>query len=254
MTLITRRLDRLALRHVRMTFVINRWMEAALAKLVAPASVVFTLPGVDTDRFRPETYAERGHILSVSRFDDPRKDVRTLIRAYAHLRDAAPDAPRLVLAGLTMPVAEDWALAQSLGVDRYIDRYENVSPAALADLYRGASIYVLSSVEEGLGIPLLEAMASGLPIVSTRCGGPESVVVEGETGHFTPVGDARAMAEKIRLLLAGGDTRRRMGARARRHALETFSLEAASRFLIAKYDEVLSPDAAPSSGASSHDS
>lgn len=252
MTLITRRVDRVALRHVRMTFVLNRWMETALAKVAAPA--VFTLPGVDTAHFRPETYAERGYILSVSRFADPRKDVRTLIRAYAHLREAAPDAPRLVLAGLTMPVAADWALAQSLGVDRYIDRYENVSRAGLADLYRGASIYVLSSVEEGLGIPLLEAMSSGLPVVSTRCGGPESVVVEGDTGYFTPVGDARAMAEQIGSLLRDSDARRRMGASARRHALETFSLEAAGRFLIAKYDELLLPDAAQPSGASTQDS
>ncbi|MCA1818304.1 MAG: glycosyltransferase, partial [Acidobacteria bacterium] len=171
---------------------------------------------------------------------DPRKDVRTLLRAYALLRRAAPDVPKLVLAGLTMPTREDWGLAESLGVAGFVERREGVSHASLADLYRGACMFALSSVEEGLGLPLMEAMATGLPVVSTRSGGPETIVAEGETGYLTPVRDAEAMAEKMRALLADARARRRMGERARRIAEERFSLETAGRVIVEKYDELLS--------------
>ena len=241
MTRVTSRLDMAALRHVRLTFVINRWMEAAVGRVAGPAKVVFALPGVDTDLFRPGPYAAGGYILSVGRFSDPRKDIGTLFRAYALLRRAAADAPKLVLAGLTMPSREDWRLAQSLGVADFVETRRGVSAEALAELYRGASVFVLSSTEEGLGIPVLEAMASGLPVVSTRSGGPETVVAEGETGHLTPIGDAHALAAKVGALLADPDSRGRMGARARRVAEEKFSLEAAGRVIVEKYDELLSP-------------
>ncbi|MCA1817290.1 MAG: hypothetical protein LC746_13025, partial [Acidobacteria bacterium] len=138
MTRVTSRLDLAALRHVRLTFVINRWMEEAVGRVAGTSRVVFALPGVDTGHFRPGRYADDGYILSVARFSDPRKDVRTLLRAYALLRRAAPDAPKLVLAGLTMPTREDWGLAESLGVAGFVERREGVSHASLADLYRGA--------------------------------------------------------------------------------------------------------------------
>ena len=243
MTRVTGRLDLAALRHVRLTFVINRWMEEALGRTVGPSRVAFALPGVDTGHFRPRVYAERGYILSVSRFHDPRKDVRTLLRAYALLRRDAPDAPKLLLAGLTMPSREDWEFAVRLGVARFVETREGVSREALAGLYRGASMFALSSVEEGLGLPVMEAMASGLPVISTRSGGTETVVADGETGYLTPVMDAEAMAERMRALLADVNARRRMGERARRIAEETFSLDTAGGAILEKYDELLYADA-----------
>jgi len=240
MTRVTSRLDLAALRRVRLTFVINRWMEEAVARAAGPSRVVFALPGVDTDHFRPGRYAEDGYILSVGRFSDPRKDVRTLFRAYALLRRAGTDAPKLVLAGLTMPAREDWEFAESLGVTQHVETRRGVSPEELARLYRGACLFALSSVEEGLGLPVLEAMATGLPVVSTRCGGPETVVVDGETGYLTPVADAEAMAEKVRALVADAGARAAMGERARRIAEKQFSLETAGRVIVEKYDELLS--------------
>lgn len=240
MTRVASRLDAAALRRVRLTFVINRRMEEAVGRVVGPSRVVFALPGVDTEHFRPSSYAEDGYILSVGRFSDPRKDVRTLMRAYALLRRDAPDAPKLLLAGLTMPAREDWELAESLNVASFIETREGVSHDALAEVYRGACMFALSSVEEGLSLAVMEAMATGLPVISTRCGGPETIVSDGETGYLTPVMDARAMSEKMRALLADVDSRRRMGERARLIAEETFSLETAGRTIIQHYDEMLS--------------
>ena len=101
-------------------------------------------------------------------------------------------------------------------------------------------MFVLSSKEEGLGLVVLEAMASGLPVLSTRCGGPEGLVVEGVTGYLTPVGDAHALAARMKGLLDDVVLRRSMGERARRMAEEKFSLETAGRVIIESYDGLLS--------------
>src|SRR5947208_2552176 len=77
--------------------------------------------------------------------------------------------PRLVLAGLTAPKPDDWECAVQLGIADDIQVRIGVSDDELRDLYRGASLFLLSSDEEGLGVVLLEAMASGLPVVATRC-------------------------------------------------------------------------------------
>jgi D-inositol-3-phosphate glycosyltransferase len=240
MNRITNRFDRAALSEVRLTFVINRLMEKTVAQIAGPAKVVFALPGVDTNHFRPDDYAKDGYILSVARFADPRKDVRTLFRAYALLRRTNANAPRLVLAGFSLPAPQDWKFAQSLNIDQFIELHFDISHDELARLYRGASFLVLSSLEEGLGLSVMEAMASGLPVISTRCGGPETVLVDGETGYLTPLGNAEAMAEKMAALLADAELAKCMGERARRTAEATFSLEQAGKIIMEKYDELLS--------------
>jgi D-inositol-3-phosphate glycosyltransferase len=240
MTRVTDRLDFEALRHVRAAFVMNRRMEQRLVRAMGASRVIFALPGVDTQLFRSGSYREGGYILSVGRFSDPRKNVGMLLRAYALLRRVAADAPKLVLAGSDALSVEDRELASRLNVAGHVEVRRGVPPEELAELYRGACMFVLSSEEEGLGLVILEAMASGLPVLSTRCGGPEGLVVEGVTGHLTPVGDAHALADRMKGLLDDVVLRRSMGERARRIAEEKFSLERAGAAIIESYDGLLS--------------
>jgi glycosyltransferase involved in cell wall biosynthesis len=239
MTRVTERLDFEALGHVRAAFVMNGRMERRLVRAMGASRVVFALPGVDTRLFRPGYYREGGYILSVGRFSDPRKNVGMLLQAYALLRRAAA-APKLVLVGFDSLSDEDRELASRLNVAAHVETRRGVSPEELAELYRGASVFVLSSDEEGLGLVILEAMASGLPVLSTRCGGTEGLVVEGVTGRLTPVGDARALAAGMKGLLDDVVLRRSMGERARRIAEQKFSLETAGRVIIESYDGLLS--------------
>jgi glycosyltransferase involved in cell wall biosynthesis len=174
----------------------------------------------------------------VGRFGDPRKNVLLLFEAYRMLRERLPDAPGLLLVG-ECPPPGDWATAEQWGIADWIDVQVDVPSEELPALYRQASLFVLPSNEEGLGIVLLEAMASGLPVVSTRSGGPETCVVEGETGYLTPVGDAEALASRMQTLLEDTDLRRHMGKAGRRMVETRFSIEAAGRPFLEVYDRLL---------------
>jgi glycosyltransferase involved in cell wall biosynthesis len=235
---IVNEIEQKALNFVDTVFVENHWLYRALCSEYNNDKVLFAPPGIDTSLFTPGTYQPDSYIISVGRFSDHRKNVRLLFAAYARLRQQYPDAPRLVLVGRA-PLPADWAYAASLDIAQCIDIHEQVSNHALAEFYRNASLFVLSSDEEGLGIVILEAMASGLPVVCTRCGGPETAVIEGETGYLTPVGDANALADAMQQLLQNPSTRQQMGQRGRQVAEERFSLAAAGKIYLDQYDALL---------------
>lgn len=239
MTRVTRRLDTRGLRSSDIVFVENQWMEDHVRS--TGANVVFAPPGVDVSRFHPSdrSFSDRDYLLSVGRFGDTRKNVSMLFRAYARVCDDNPAVPRLVLAGKTAPPDSAWALARQLGIRDSIDFHERVPLDELAALYRNARLFLLSSDEEGLGLVLLEAMASGVPVVSTDCGGPGTAVKDGETGMLTPVGDHRRFAQAIQHLVDAPDRLATLGRQARERAENMFSLEATSeRFLNTYHDLV----------------
>jgi glycosyltransferase involved in cell wall biosynthesis len=92
-------------------------------------------------------------------------------------------------------------------------------------LHKAFDIFVMSSVTEGLGTSLLDAMAAGKPIVATRTGGIPEVVADGETGLLVPPRDEEALADAIVRLLKDPDLRREMGEAGRVRARNLFSLE-----------------------------
>ncbi len=85
------------------------------------------------------------------------------------------------------------------------------------DVLKGAGAFAMSSDYEGMPNALMEAMAAGVPVVSTDCpiGGPRELVADGESGLLVPVGDAGALADAMLRLLADGNLRARMGERAK---------------------------------------
>jgi glycosyltransferase involved in cell wall biosynthesis len=62
----------------------------------------------------------------------------------------------------------------------------------------------VTSLRESFGLTIVEAMVRGVPVVATRCGGPEELIADGETGFLVPVGDTEAMADRIAVLLENG--------------------------------------------------
>ncbi|MCS3953188.1 glycosyltransferase family 4 protein [Salinibacter ruber] len=240
MVRLTDRLDHSALRHVDAAFVENQWMHDHLAAYMPPEDVIFAPPGVDTEQFMPGPPPSEGdHILSVGRFEDPRKNVTLLFEAYAALRNQSESVPHLVLAGRTAPTDAAWAQAEALGIRDAVTFGADVSMDELARLYRTAALYVVPSDEEGLGLTILEAMASGRPVVSTACGGPSTTVLDGETGRLVPVGDAEALAGAMADVIGDPERADAMGRRGRERAEEHFSMEATGQRFLDTYAQLL---------------
>lgn len=227
MTRITDRLDDCALRRADAIQVMNAGMLAHAREVAGEhgADLRLAPPGVDTAYFHPledRRPQEDPTILSIARFADPRKNVGLLLEAFVALRSLVPTKPRLVLAGTSAPPEAFWRRVDEWGVREQVHFYEGADRATLARLYRSASVFALPSDEEGFGMVLLEAMASGVPVVATRCGGPDGIVTDTEDGYLVPRGDASAMAEKLVLLLADAERNIAMGRRARRAVEDRF--------------------------------
>jgi len=107
------------------------------------------------------------------------------------------------------------------------------------ELLRAMDIFVLPSLAEGISNTILEAMASGLPIVATDVGGNCELVDHGRTGFLVPRADPAAMAAAIRRYVEDSALRREHGAQGRRRCEKTFSIDTMVRRYGEFYDEVL---------------
>jgi len=86
-------------------------------------------------------------------------------------------------------------------------------------------LFVSASRSEGFGLAIIEAMASGVPVVATRSAGACEIIEDGETGRLVPIGDARSLAETILRLLGDREERERLRRQALGVVRQRFSLE-----------------------------
>jgi glycosyltransferase involved in cell wall biosynthesis len=157
------------------------------------------------DGVRQRRIGARGkHILFMGTLS-LRKNVGTLLEAYARLRTTLADAPPLVLAGHRTPASARWeARCEQPPLKGHITITGYVDSARKNDLYADALMLVLPSYEEGFGLPVLEAMACGVPvIVSSRGSLPE---VAGPAAAPIDPDDADGFARAMRALLEGDAT------------------------------------------------
>jgi glycosyltransferase involved in cell wall biosynthesis len=238
MTAATARLDRAALRGVDAVLVENTEMLSAV-RAVGQDRVELAPPGVDTEIYCPGTDGWRrdGHLLSVCRLAEPRKGIDRTLHAYAALRRLRDRTPDLVLAGRgTLPDAQRH-LIRDLGLASRVRVRENPTAAELIQLYRGTSVFVQTSHEEGLGVSVLEAMASGLPVVATATAGSRETVADGVTGHLLPQAfSPDDFAARVDGLLSSGAS---FAEAARRRCVATFSTAATLRRFTDTYAALL---------------
>jgi glycosyltransferase involved in cell wall biosynthesis len=109
----------------------------------------------------------------------------------------------------------------------------------IPELLRAMDLLLLTSAHEGFSLVAVQAMATGLPVVATRCGGPEEILTDGVDGILCPVADADALASALLALRADPSRRERMGREGRRSAEERFSLRAMVGRYEALYREAL---------------
>jgi len=149
------------------------------------------------------------YIVSVARLDERQKDHRTLLQAYAKLRESGMTSCDLCIVGEGPFQGELEALARELGIDstvHFVGFQSNPHPYIM-----GAKALVLSSRYEGFGMVLGEAMALRVPVISTDCPtGPRDLLDDGRAGLLVPVGDALAMSVAIRRILTDAHLRARL--------------------------------------------
>ena len=205
---------------------------------IRPERITTICNGVDTDKFRP---AERkpvellpaslqgeGLVVvgTVGRLQ-PVKDQQALLRAFAELvGEGGPGAAsaRLLLVG-NGPLREALEKqAQALGIAHLTtfagDRTD------VAQLLQCMHVFVLPSLAEGISNTVLEAMATGLPVLATRVGGNVELVQDNGNGALFEAGDVAALKRLLAGYLADPGMRRRHGERSRQLAVESFSLKA----------------------------
>jgi glycosyltransferase involved in cell wall biosynthesis len=165
---------------------------------VAPEQLVICPAGAPDWKARTAAPAN-GYILFVGTLE-PRKNIGGLLDAYERLVQDSRSIPELVLAGRATHESRAWldriARPPLAGAVRYAGYVE---PARARDLYAGAAVLVLPSFEEGFGIPVLEAMTLGVPVVASRRGSLPEVVAD--AGLLIDPDRPREIADAVRKIV-----------------------------------------------------
>ena len=206
---------------------VGRW---AMCQGVRSRQVRTIHNGIDVGRFPYSGPRPAGPAVLVARLS-PEKDVETLLRAASLVVRDDPGF-RLEIAGDGPCMPSLRQMTTTLGLDQYVRFLGQVHdvPSVLGR----AGLFVLSSLSEGISLTLLEAMASGLPVVATRVGGNPEVVADGETGLLLPASDPAALAAALLRLRRDGDKAARMGRAGRRRVEERFDV----RRMVAEYEQM----------------
>ena len=181
--------------------------------------------GVDLDLYKTGTHENTSpRIFSVGRIVH-QKGLDLALRALSGLKDLdwewriAGDGPQLDFLKL---------LAQELGIADRVTFLGWQSRAQLIGQYQHANLFLFPSRHEGMPNAVLEAMASGLPVIASRIAGSEELVVDGETGMLVPSEDVDALRSALKQLLPNASLRQGMGAASRRRVEMQYSWQSAA--------------------------
>lgn len=219
--------------------------------MVPPAQITQAYNGVDTERFRPAL--NHPDLIAGCPFDPSRhwlvgtvgrmqvvKDQVLLARAFVHALSMAPELRlrmRLVMVGEGPLRAESLAVLDAAGVADLA--WLPGERSSVADVMRGLHAFVLPSLAEGISNTILEAMATGLPVIATAVGGNADLVADGVTGHMVPAAESQLMAQQIVALARNPQHARQLGAAGRVRVEASFSMPAMVSIYQAVYDRLL---------------
>lgn len=144
---------------------------------------------------------------------------------------------RLILVGDGPETSVAYRVAQELGVSErcmFLGAQDSIE-----SLLNCADLVLQPSATESFGLVILEALSMGVPAISTRCGGPEEVVVHGECGYLSDIGDVRDMADNCIRLLTDDGLYARFSRNARDRALQNYEIEKITRLYESFYGRVL---------------
>jgi|694.fasta_scaffold114075_2 colanic acid/amylovoran biosynthesis glycosyltransferase len=193
---------------------VNAWSKFDICRL-----------GVDPERFKPQPKTgddQRKHLLCVGRLT-PAKGQAILLEAMAQLlKNALP--LKLTLVGMGPDHDSLQCHAQTLGIQQYVNFAGAVDQEHILEVYRDADIFVLPSFAEGLPVVLMEAMAMGIPCVTTAITGIPELIQHRQNGLLVPASDVEGLAAAIQELLENPQFCHQMREAARNKVLEDYDL------------------------------
>ena len=199
--------------------------------------------GIDLDHFKPASHQVGTRknrptptIMTTASADSPLKGLDTLLRAFALVLHDEPFV-RLTLIGALKPDGDTRKLIKHLKIGHAIDEKGRVTAEEMVSLYQSATLAVVPSVYEGFGFPAGEAMACGVPLVSTSGGALPEVV--GDAGVTVPVQDPGAMAAAITALLKDSERRHALSQAGLARVTKEFSWSRAAAQYLDLYHQVI---------------
>lgn len=224
------------------------------AYLEGPAQVI--MHGIDTEGFSPAADQQAREALRQDLGITPegpligcygriraQKGTDVFVAAMIDLLEEHGSATALVMGRATEGYKDfEKDLMQQVRDAKLEDRIRfmpEVPTEAMADWYRILDLYIAPQRWEGFGLTPIEAMACGCPVVATRVGAFDALVVEGETGTLIDAGDAEAMRAAAHAILSDPGKRAGWRENARRHVVENYSLRQEADSLVALYRTLL---------------
>jgi len=187
-----------AIRRCQRLVVPSGFLRAVFARHGLAAEIVPNI--IDTKRFHPAAAPGPGCELIVARNLEPVYDNATALRAFALVLRGHPQA-RLTIAGTGPEAAALRALAHELGVSASVVFAGRLERDEMARRLRQSHVALNPSRVDNMPNSVLEALASGVPVVSTAVGGVPFIVQDGVTALLVPAGDAQAMSAALKRLL-----------------------------------------------------
>ena len=215
------------------------WRRFAADSLeLEPARLLVVQNGVPEPAIQARPCNETAHLVFAGQIGE-RKGADVLLKALGEL-DATTSNWRATLAGGD-DIAAYERQAQAAGIAGKVTFAGWLPEEEIGALLASADAFVLPSRAENQPISILEAMARGLPVVSTRIGAIPEQVEDGVTGLLVAPGEPAALAEALARLIADPAKRQEMGAAGRAHYQRRFSIEACAGAFLETYADMLSP-------------
>jgi glycosyltransferase involved in cell wall biosynthesis len=241
----SRIIDRSSNRIVFVSESLRRWLVPVLQPAHALSHTIAN--GIDIERFRPGFDSDMRRILGAA--DDrllvgaignvrPAKDYPMLVRAFAELSARMTDVHFVVVGDTRDPVfPELLRMRDELGLtDRltFAGFHDDV-----ARVFRALDLFVLGSSSEGFSLATVQALAAGVPVVATRCGGPEEIIEHARSGFLVDSGNWKSFADGMERVLRDAELRAQFRAAGRRTVERSFSRKAMLERYQALYSEML---------------
>ena len=239
--------------HKPLTRWLIRQMDAVIATSELSASYLrrkatVVMHGVDTDLYVPS--ADRAAVFAEAKLPGryaigcfgrvrAQKGTDVFVEAMCRLLPRYPEFTAVIV-GAIVPEQQGFAdglkqRIKAVGLSSRIVMTGELANEEVQRWYQRLTIYAFTSRNEGFGLTLIEAMASGAALVAARAGAAEFVVDDGVTGVLTPSGDVDALVAALELLMRDPASASAMGERARVRVLEKFSLDSEARAIAGVY-------------------